>query len=694
MGRQDEVLKERIKKIEELKKRGFNPYPNKYEKKNTILECYNLKLNSNVKTAGRLMNTRDIGRIIFLQLKDNTGSIQIVLQKDETPDEIIEFFKKFIDSGDFIGVQGNIIKTKTGEISILANSMELLSKSILPLPSKFQGLKDKEERYRKRYVDLIMNEEVKKIFEIRSLIIKILRELLEEEGFLEVETPLLQPVYGGASAKPFVTHLNALDIDVYLSISPELYLKRLIVGGYEKVYTICKNFRNEGVDFQHNPEFTMMEYYAAYKDYQYHIEFTEKLYNLIKKRLKLPEKINYRGNEINLRTPFKRITFKDLLLQNINIDIDKENDFDKLSKAIKNKNIEGVDIDECSHYGALLDELYKRVIRPKIIQPTFLTHYPVEMIALAKRNEDDPSKINTVQLIIDGAEMLKAYDELNDPLDQEKRLQEQQNLLRGGDEEAMPFDQDFITALKYGMPPTAGYGAGIDRLSMFFSGQESIRDVIFFPFMKPENKVFVESKKIKKTEKELPINREQAIRELKKYNSEEADLNHYFESEAVMKNLAKFLGEDEEYWAMIGLLHDIDWGITKENVHLHLTKAPKILREIGFENDFIETIVSHGYGFKELPNLEKKERSKKIEYALASSETITGLIHAYALMRGKKVSDMDVLGLKKKFKDKNFASKVNREVILECEKIGVPLDKFFEISINAIKEIKDEVGLK
>ena len=485
MGREEQIISERLKKLEELKKQGINPYPHKFDKKNSISECVNEKVNASVKTAGRIMGKRDLGRIIFSNLRDGTGEIQIVLQEKETPEKIKDFFKKYLDIGDFAGIEGKIFKTKTGQKSILVKKIEVLSKAILPLPEKWHGLQDKEERYRKRYLDMIMNPEVKKIFEKREKIIDTIREFLKKREFVEVEIPTLQSVYGGASATPFITHLNALDIDLFLSISPELYLKRLIVGGFDKVFTIGKSFRNEGIDAFHNPEFTMMEYYVAYQNYEYHIEFTEQLFNELKKELHLKDMVEFQGKKINLKTPFKRIKFRDLMLKEIKIDIDKENNFDKLKKAIINKNLKEVDIKGCTHYGALLDELYKRVVRQSITQPTFLTHYPVEMIALAKRNEKDPTKINSVQLLIDGVEIVKAYDELNDPVDQDNRLKEQARLLHGGDEEAMPMDEDFVNALKIGMPPTAGYGLGIDRLIMILTNQPSIRDVILFPFMKP-----------------------------------------------------------------------------------------------------------------------------------------------------------------------------------------------------------------
>jgi len=486
MGREEQIISERIRKLEELKKQKINPYPNKFDKSETCKECLNSKIGAKVKTAGRMMTKRDLGKIAFCILRDGTGEIQIVFQEGKTSDEMRDFLKRYVDIGDFNGIQGEIFKTKTGQKSILIKKIEMLSKSILPLPEKWHGLQDKEERYRRRYLDLIMNPEVKEVFEKRAKIIDILREFLKKKEFVEVEIPVLQSIYGGASAAPFITHLNALDIDLFLSISPELYLKKLIVGGFEKVFTIGKNFRNEGIDAFHNPEFTMMEYYAAYQNYEYHMKFTEEFFNELKKRLNLKEIIEYQGKKINLKTPFKRVKFKDLLLDKTGIDIDKENNFGKLKKAIENKKLKEVDIKECRHYGALLDELYKRVVRPSIIQPTFLTHYPVEMIALAKRNETDPTKINSVQLLIDGTEIIKAYDELNDPLDQEARLKEQAKLLHEGDNEAMPMDSDFVNALKIGMPPTAGYGLGIDRLITILTNQPSIKDIILFPFMKPE----------------------------------------------------------------------------------------------------------------------------------------------------------------------------------------------------------------
>lgn len=509
MGRQEEILKERLRKLELLRKDGINPYPQKIKISNKISEIKSKfsklkeeeKSKTDVSTAGRLMSLRSFGKISFGTLDDGNERIQVLLQDKETPKKCFDFLKNYSDIGDFLSVKGKVTRTKRGELSILARDISMVSKSLQPLPEKWHGLQDKEDRYRKRYLDLIMGPEVRETFRKRSKIIDTVRSHLKDEGFLEVETPTLQSTYGGASATPFQTHLNALDIDLFLSISPELYLKRLIVGGYDAVFTICKNFRNEGIDFQHNPEFTMLEYYKAYENYEYHMKFTEELFKKLIKELDISKGVvELRGKKINLNPPFKRITFRDLILKEAKIDINKANSFETLKKEILSKKLKDVDIRSCSHYGALLDELYKRVARPKLTEPTFLTHYPVEMIALAKRNEEDHTKINSVQLLIDGAEIIKAYDELNDPIDQDNRLREQEELLRSGDDEAMPMDEDFVNALKQGMPPTAGYGMGIDRLTMLLTGEESIRDVILFPFMKPltkENSKKLDSKKSK-----------------------------------------------------------------------------------------------------------------------------------------------------------------------------------------------------
>lgn len=696
MGRQDEIVRERHRKLKELREEGINPYPYSFDKKDSaheLQEAYkDLKLEEKsektAKIAGRVLSLRDMGKISFIVLNDESGNIQLVFQDKETPKEDIDFLKKYIDMGDFIGVSGKIFRTKRGELSILVDKLELLSKSILPLPDKWHGLEDKEERYRKRYLDLAMSQSVRETFIKREKIIDSIREFMKKRGFHEIDTPYLQTIYGGAAARPFKTHLNALNIPLFLSISPELYLKRLIVGGFEKVFTIARNFRNEGIDRWHNPEFTMMEVYQAYADYNDMMSLTEKLFEYVAKKVNGSTKIKFKGKEIDFKAPWKRITMADSIKENANIDVLSLSEQELKEFCITNR-IESAG----DSWGYYVMAIFEHFCEEKIEQPTFVTDHPIESTPLCKLHRKDKTGrlIERFEPFCMGAELANAYSELNDPILQRSLLEEQQFQLSKGNQEANPLDEDFLNAIEVGMPPTGGLGIGIDRMIILLLEQESIRDVIPFPFMKP-----LEVQKQDNHEEEknrtLPISREEALSLLRKYNSDKADMNHYLESEAVMRYVALRLGENEDYYGMLGLLHDIDWGITKENPKEHLTKAPQILKDAGFDEDFINTIISHGYGF-DCANLLDKKRTKKIEHALSASETITGLIHSYALMR-KTIKDMEVSGLKKKFKDKNFASGVNREIILECENIGIKLEEFLDIAIKAIQSIAKEVGLE
>jgi len=444
MGREQQIINERIRKIKEMREQGINPYPNKFDKKQNTNECLKAKLGTKIKTAGRLMIKRNLGKISFANLKDSSGKIQIVLQDAETPKRITDFFKKYIDTGDFVGVEGKIFKTKTKEISILVKKLELLSKAVLPLPEKWHGLQDKEERYRKRYLDFIMNPKVKEVFEKRQKIIQALRDFLIKKNFIEVQTPTLQSIYGGAIAKPFKTHYNAYNRDVYLRIAPELYLKRLIIGGFEKVFEFANCFRNEGVDWSHNPEFTNLEFYQAYIDYNELMKITEDLIIEVVKKVNGKAEIERNNKKIKLKKPFRKVTFENLT------------------------------------NGKMSDEVFKEEIK-KIKEPTFVIDHLLEISPLAK--EKDEKTVQRFQLIIDGIEVVNAFSELNDPKEQEKRFREQQKLKT---EEKHSFDADFVESLKYGMPPTAGWGMGVDRFVMLLTNSNSLRDVILFPFMKGE----------------------------------------------------------------------------------------------------------------------------------------------------------------------------------------------------------------
>ncbi|MGI5841276.1 MAG: lysine--tRNA ligase [Patescibacteria group bacterium] len=479
------LTQQRLEKLNNLKGSNVSAYPQPNLKDKDTVEDARRSLDKNVTVAGRLMSLRGHGKILFSDIMDMTGRIQLFFQEKVLGKELMKETKLF-DVGDIVTVTGKVFTTKAGEITIDVVSFQILSKNIRPLPEKWHGLKDVEERYRQRYVDLIVNPQVREVFIARTKILSEMRSFLDNYGFLEVETPILQPVYGGASAKPFVTHHNTLDMDMYLRISDELYLKRLIVGGLEKVYEVSRDFRNEGVSRFHNPEFTQIEFYWAYVDYDQLMKFTEELITHVIKKLKDSLKINFQGTELDFTPPFKRVTFRDIILSVTKIDIDKiksEEDFDKIVKESGLK----IDMEGVIGMGPRFDALYKQHVRSSIIQPTFITDYPASMIALAKRKEDNPEKIASFQLLAAGTEILKAYNELNDPKDQYNRWLEEEELAHKGLEAAMQLDKDYVRALEYGMPPTAGWGMGIDRFTQFLTDQPTIKDVILFPAMRNEN---------------------------------------------------------------------------------------------------------------------------------------------------------------------------------------------------------------
>lgn len=481
----DQLRKIRLQKLAQIKKLGIDAYPARCKREQTISQAVK-SISKKVAVAGRIMAIRGHGGIQFIDLRDESGKIQLVFKKDELKPKTYHLIP-LLDIGDFLAAQGEVFKTKSGEISILVGDFQLLAKAIRPLPSKWHGLKDIEERYRQRYVDLIMNERVRQIAYIRTKVVDGLRTYLNKNGFLEVETPVLQSIYGGATARPFITHHQALDADLYLRISDELYLKRLIVAGFEKVYEFGRDFRNEGIDRQHNPEFTQLEFYWAYADYEHLMKFTEEMLTHVIKKVIGRLKIKHEDTILDFTPPWRRVTFQEAMLKETGIDIDKVDTEKELLVEIKKRKVQ-LDLEGVVGYGAILDEFYKKTLRPKLIQPTFLMDYPMEMVALAKRKEDEPKKIATFQLLVKGFELITAYNELNDPVDQAKRWQEAERLAKKGLEEHEAYDADYIRALEYGMPPTAGWGLGIDRFVSFLTNAHTIKEVILFPTLRPEGK--------------------------------------------------------------------------------------------------------------------------------------------------------------------------------------------------------------
>ncbi|MBI2643949.1 MAG: lysine--tRNA ligase [Candidatus Wildermuthbacteria bacterium] len=483
----EEIRKARLEKLTRLQKAGLLAYPLKLKRTYRIQELVKsfaqlAKSQKEITVTGRIRSIREHGGSTFFNIEDATGMIQSYIKRDRVGENAYQLFLENFDIGDFVQVRGILFNTKKGEKTIEVADYKMLAKTFLPLPDKWHGLQDVEERYRKRYLDLIFNAEVKQKFEQRAKILKAIRAFLDAEGFFEVETPILQPLYGGAEAKPFVTRLNAFEMDMYLRIAPELYLKRLIVGGFEKVYEIGRVFRNEGVDRSHNPDFTMLEFYWAYADYKDLMKLTEKLFLHIFKELFKRAKITYEGKELNFKAPWPRIEYVDLLRQYAKVDIESANKDALTQKA----EALGVPVDAKFSKFQVADAMYKKYCLPRLWNPTFVIHHPAGSKPLAKQLDDDPSKLGSFQLIAAGWELVNAFSEQNNPLQQRKIFEEQDTLRKEGMGEAHPFDEDFLEALEYGMPPTAGFGMGIDRLTALLTDSHSLREVILFPTMKPK----------------------------------------------------------------------------------------------------------------------------------------------------------------------------------------------------------------
>ncbi len=688
-----QLLKVRREKLAALQEAGRDPFQiTKYDvtyHSEEIRAQFETLENAHVSVAGRLMSKRIMGKASFCHVQDLEGTIQCYVARDSIGEEPYADFKKY-DIGDLVGVEGFVFRTKTGEISIHAEKVTLLSKSLQILPEKWHGLTNTDIRYRQRYTDLIMNEDVRKIFVARSRIISSIRRYLDGQGFLEVETPMLVSNAGGAAARPFETHYNALNEDVKLRISLELYLKRLIVGGMERVYEIGRVFRNEGLDTRHNPEFTLMELYQAYTDYNGMMDLTENMFRHVAKEVCGTTTVPYGEEMIDLGTPFRRITMTEAVKEYTGIDFDEVPDTAAAKKLADERDVHY----EARHVkGDILNLFFEEFVEEHLIQPTFVMDHPVEVSPLTKRKPDKPDYVERFELFIYGREMCNAYSELNDPIDQRERFKAQEAALAAGDEEANTTDEDFLNALEIGMPPTGGIGYGIDRLVMLLTNQPAIRDVLLFPTMKSLKKKSAGSIKSSKKEtgaasRKSSISREQALELLKKYNKEPFHIQHALTVEGVMRWFAKELGygSEEEFWGITGLLHDIDFELYPEE---HCKKAPELLREGGVDEDMIYAVCSHGYGIcsEEEPKLE-------MEKVLYAADELTGLIWSCALMRpSKSTADLEVKSLKKKFKDKKFAAGCSRDIIAKgAEKLGWELDELFEKTILAMRSCEVSVA--
>ena len=489
MTEENKLITERKKKLEEIKK-NHKAYPNSFKKTDYANNLISNHSNSgkeslekdpiSVSVSGRLLTIRNMGNSSFANLHDESGDIQIYLQKKQVGEDSYKLFNN-LDLGDIVGINGTLFKTKTNELTVNTESIELLSKSLRPLPEKFHGIADIEIKYRQRYLDLMINPETKNLFKVRSKIISAIRNYFINSNYLEVETPMMHMIPGGAAAKPFITHHNSLDLDLYLRIAPELFLKRCIIGGYEKVFEINRSFRNEGLSVKHNPEFTMIEFYCAYENYLYLMELIEKLFENLLGVLEADIKLDYQENIIDFKTPFTKIKFYDAIEKYaIDIDVSRLNDREYIESYCSSQSIKITD--DHSIAKAHLD-IFEKLVEKQFINPTFVTHYPTEVSPLSRSFDDNPELVERFELFIAGREIANGFSELNDPQEQSKRFKAQSE---SNDDEKMSYDGDFITALEYGMPPTAGAGIGIDRLIMLFTNSPSIRDVLLFPHMKPK----------------------------------------------------------------------------------------------------------------------------------------------------------------------------------------------------------------
>jgi lysyl-tRNA synthetase class 2 len=482
----NEILKVRLQKLEDLEKFGVKPFGDKYSYSHhcqQIKDNFDELENQNVKIAGRIMAIRGHGKAAFFDIQDDTGKIQVYIKKDNVSEDTFKLYN-LLDIGDIVGLEGNVFKSKRGEISVSVDVMTLLAKSLRPLPEKWHGLKDTDIRYRQRYLDLIANPEVKQTFLLRSKIITAMRHYLDDLGFVEVETPVLSPIAGGATARPFITHHNALDMELYLRIATELYLKRLIVGGFEKVYELGKDFRNEGISIKHNPEFTMMELYQAYVNYKDIMEITENITAYVAKEVIGTTKVNYQGEEIDLTPPWTRMTMVEAVKKFTGIDFNEIQTDEEARKIARELHIE--EVGDKDSKGKILNLIFEEKVEENLVQPTFIYDYPIEISPLAKKKYDNPDLTYRFEAFVTRREIANGYSELNDPIDQRERFLQQLKEREAGDEEAHVFDEDYINALEYGMPPTGGLGIGVDRLVMLLTDSYSIRDVILFPTMRPQ----------------------------------------------------------------------------------------------------------------------------------------------------------------------------------------------------------------
>jgi lysyl-tRNA synthetase class 2 len=686
----EDLRQVRLDKLERIRERGIAANPERFERTHTLAEAAALpEGTAGVRVAGRLVAVRTFGKLTFAHLQDVHGRLQLALEKKSLDEDTWSLFHDLLDRGDFIGAEGALFVTKKGELTLRVERVEFLGKGLLPLPEKWHGLKDVEIQQRRRYLDLIMSPETRARFAMRTNVLREMRRFLDDEGFDEVETPVLGTVASGAAARPFVTHHNALDMDVYLRIAPETWLKRLVVGGYDKVYEVARCFRNEGMDPSHLQDFTILEYYCAYWSWEDNMRFTERLVRHVLNEVVGSETIEWRGRKIDFSGNWPRVDLAELIRDKTGIDVEACETADALRSAAAEKGIE-IENAEALGRGNLIDQIYKQTCRDQLIQPCFLTGIPADALPLARRNDEQPHKADCFQLLVNGWEVIKAYSELVDPVLQRELFEEQDRLRSGGDDEAMQLDEEYLLAMEFGMPPISGWGMGIDRFCALLAGVDSLRDVTLFPLLRPPAHETQEPGEDTSADVgEFGMSREQALELLHKHLSGEYMVKHSLASAAVMEGIAEHFGKNKDtYWCM-GLLHDLDFEETPQPDQ-HTRKTIEYLKEHGVSDPVIlKAVLAHN-----AEGIEEAERTQWLDFALSAGETITGLVMATAMvMPDKKLASVKPASVKKRMKKKDFAKKVSRESIMQCEQIGLELPEFCEIAVKSMQGIAGDLGL-
>ncbi|MDD4319154.1 MAG: lysine--tRNA ligase [Candidatus Peribacteraceae bacterium] len=733
----------RLKKAGQIRLLGGLPYASTFPRTHKLAEVKDLADGTPASVAGRVMLKREMGKMTFMTLQDLSGRMQIALRANEVGEEKYDQALSLIDLGDIIGVHGERFTTQKGEPTVLVKEWTMLTKALRQPPEKWHGIADQETAWRQRYLDLLSNRETLERFRKRSLFLRLLREFYWSREFIEVETPTLVNAASGALATPFQTHHNAYDMDVFLRIAPETFLKECLIGGFDRVFEVARCFRNEGLDPSHLQDFTMVEHYAAYWDYTHNMTFTEELLTTVLKEmvgtleLEIPDRD---GNlkKVDFTPPWPRLSIREAVKKASGIDIEDANSKGALLEAISKQGITlDVAMDQLG-YGSLVDQLYKKVSRPSIVQPTFLVEHPIELSPLARRNDFNPRLTDRFQLVVGGWEVVNAYSELVDPVDQAERFEAQAKASGDGDAEAHRKDDDYVKALEYGCPPSSGWGMGVDRIVALLTQQKNIRDVVLFPLMKPlrpeeednSEGALHEAEKKKPTKPRNPkstqqqqssVSSDSSVSSVSSLNTlinspptllpqnaeyghllpaahglleKHADKTkeHLIATGAVMESLAARFGGDPQTWKVAGMLHDLDWDHLEKDAEKHCgTTLEQLLATIEAPQELLADIRSH---YAEKYGAEHP-LDTWLRKALYCADELTGFIIAVALVRpSRKLADVEVKSVKKKLKDKSFAAQVNREQILRCETLlGIPLDEFIGLNLEAMKKVAAEIGL-